>query len=128
MPTEPEKRVDDAEFMEVSKDPAAARALRKALEQIAGGGAGGTLQEMAKEVLSGRIGLRDAVNVPAYAEAMVDQSQSVRNEWASMSDKERGELAAEGGRYLEAQRAEIEEERLRDLGSGRNAHAKHRQY
>src|SRR5436190_24146403 len=43
MPTEPEKQVDDSEFMEISKDPAAARALRKALEQIAGGGAGGTL-------------------------------------------------------------------------------------
>jgi hypothetical protein len=55
--------VDDAEFLSSTRDQVQARALRKQLQQLAGCEAGGVLQEMAKEVLSGRIGPREALRV-----------------------------------------------------------------
>ncbi|MFG2094970.1 hypothetical protein [Streptomyces sp. NPDC048612] len=117
VPDESEKQINESEFEEVTKDPAAARALRKSLETLAGGGAGDTLKEMAREVLSGRIGIREAVNVPAYSEALIANTQSARDEWTAMSDSERESRADEGERYLEEQRNEIEEEcRSRPLG------------
>ncbi|UQA95878.1 hypothetical protein [Streptomyces halobius] len=108
---EPSRQVDDSEFMEIAKDPAQARVLRKALEQLAGGGAGEALQEMAKEVLSGRIGLRDAVNVSAYSEAITENSQHFMREWEQLPEKERHNLATEGERYMQEQQREIDDER-----------------
>ncbi|MER6842878.1 hypothetical protein [Streptomyces platensis] len=126
MPGEPEKQVDEAEFLEISKDPAAARALRKSLETLAGGGAGETLKEMASEVLSGRLGLRDAVNVTAYSEALIENTQTARDEWASMSESEREARADEGARYLEEQRSEIEAERRGGPVHGKGSNGKSR--
>lgn len=45
------------------------RALRQALARLATGAAGDDLQEMAQEVLAGRITLRQAMHSCAYAEA-----------------------------------------------------------
>ncbi|WP_435209719.1 hypothetical protein [Streptomyces sp. bgisy034] len=123
---EPERQVDDSEFMEIAHDPAQARVLRKALEQLAGGGAGETLREMAKEVLSGRIGLREAVSVSAYSEAVMEKSQHFMREWEQLPERERDGLVAEGERYLREQQREIDDERREaqrgnNPGAGRNA-------
>lgn len=46
------------------------------------------------------MGLREAANVSAYAEQAVEQAAPLAEKWASMSDRERDELAAEGERRL----------------------------
>ena len=69
-----DKRVDDSEFLEMTQqDPAQAKILRQSLEHLASGLGGPALKEMAQEVLSGRMGLREAANVSAYAEEAVQR-------------------------------------------------------
>ena len=90
------KPVDDSEFLEMTQqDPAQVKVLRQSLEHLASGLGGNALKEMAQEVLSGRMGLREAANVAAYAEQAVEQAAPLAEKWASMSDRERDELAAE---------------------------------
>lgn len=107
-----EKRVDDSEFLEMTQqDPVQAKILRKSLEHLASGLGGPALKEMAQEVLSGRMGLREAANVSAYAEEAVVQSAPLAEKWASMSDSEREALAADGERRLEEERRQLDDER-----------------
>ena len=107
-----DKRVDDSEFLEMAQqDPAQAKILRQSLEHLASGLGGDALKEMAQEVLSGRMGLREAANVSAYAEQAVEQAAPLAEKWASMSDRERDELAAEGERRLAEERRQLDEER-----------------
>ncbi|WP_327705028.1 hypothetical protein [Streptomyces decoyicus] len=112
---EPEKHVDESEFADMAGSPAEARAIRKALEMVADGGAGGTLKEMAQEVLTGRIGLRDALNVSAYTEQMAEQAQPIRERWDGLSEREREAMAAAGERYLAEQQQEIDNEHAEKL-------------
>ncbi|RAJ74908.1 MULTISPECIES: hypothetical protein [unclassified Streptomyces] len=101
MPHPMDKPVDDSEFLEMTgQDPAQARILRQSLEHLASGLGGSTLKEMAQEVLSGRMGLREAADVSAYADQAVEQSAPVAEKWAALSDAEREELAADGERRL----------------------------
>ncbi|WP_310729172.1 hypothetical protein [Streptomyces sp. N2A] len=106
-----ELRVGDDEFMSVTRDPAMARVLRKQLEALADGKGGDVLAEMAREVLSGRIGLREAVRVGAYEEELVQNVGKFQQKWDEMSAEERSQAEKEGARFLEEQRAEIEQER-----------------
>jgi hypothetical protein len=50
-------------------DPAAYQLLRSSLQRLAEGAGGSDLQEMAREVLAGRVTLRKAMLSGAYAEA-----------------------------------------------------------
>ncbi|TSB25573.1 hypothetical protein [Streptomyces benahoarensis] len=118
---ESEKRVDDSEFMDIAKDPAQARILRKALERLAEGGAGDTLKEMAQEVLSGRVGLREASTISAYSDALVTGMQPFKEKWDQTSDSERQNLAAQGERHLEEERQEIAKEQREAQQGGRGA-------
>ncbi|MEU2785012.1 MULTISPECIES: hypothetical protein [Streptomyces] len=61
-----ERRACDEELISMGRDPAVARPLRKQLETMADGRAGVVLAEVAIEVLSGKISLRDAVRVGPY--------------------------------------------------------------
>lgn len=121
MPSEPQKHVDESEFMDVARDPAEARALRKSLEMIARGGAGDTMKEMAQEVLTGRLGLRQAAQTSGYTDAFIEKSEPFQREWNEMSEAERHARAAEGERALENERREIAEER--HAAQGRNSHS-----
>ncbi|MFB6638503.1 hypothetical protein ACFCYF_14710 [Streptomyces chartreusis] len=116
-----EKQFDDSELLEMSQgDAAQARLLRKSLETLAAGHGGDALKEMAQEVLSGRVGLRDAANVSAYADQLVDQAAPMAEKWAALSEAEREELAAEGRRAIAAEQEQIDEERRAapDAGAG----------
>ncbi|MBB1256603.1 hypothetical protein H3146_25120 [Streptomyces sp. OF3] len=108
MPEEPNAQnrdVDDSEFLDIARDPADARSLRNSLELLRKGAAGPILKEMAEEVLSGRLSLRQAVNVSSYAEAGLAESRDFQEKWAAMSDAEREELAAQGeAAHREAER------------------------
>jgi len=106
------KPVDDSEFLEMTQqDPVQVKVLRQSLEHLASGLGGDALKEMAREVLSGRMGLREAADVSAYAEQAVEQSAPLAEKWAAMSDSERNALAAEGQRRLEEERRRLDEER-----------------
>jgi hypothetical protein len=120
------RQVDDSEFLEITRDPAAASIMRKSLEQLAKGGAGEVLKEMADEVLSGRVGLREAVSIPSYANHMIDKFQASRQEWDSLSEMDRERLAVDGERFLEDERRELEEsEREKRDTTGRGAKGRH---
>ncbi|WP_030239450.1 MULTISPECIES: hypothetical protein [unclassified Streptomyces] len=114
-----ERQVGDEEFLDIAGSQAEARLLRKALQQLSDGGAGQALQEMAREVLSGRMGLREAVSQGAYGGELIDKTESFRRDWESMSDREREELAEHGRQLIDEERREIEAER-READSGRS--------
>lgn len=117
MPEQPDRQVDDSEFLDIAEDPVEARLLRKSLQQLAGGGAGEALQEMAREVLSGRVGLREAVQISAYGDALAERAQSFKDEWDEKSEQEREAMAEEGRAVMAQERDEMEQER-RDAGHG----------
>lgn len=127
MESQPVRQVDDSEFLDIAHDPAEARVVRKALEQIAGGGAGEAMKEMAQEILSGRIGIRQAVQVSAYSDAMAEKGQEFREQWDALSQRERDERVAQGEKFLEEQRHEIDEERreMQRQHSGSKMRARH---
>ncbi|MFE7272664.1 hypothetical protein [Streptomyces sp. NPDC057623] len=106
-------RVDDEEFVSIARDPALARLLRKQLESLADGRAGAVLAEMAKEVLSGRIGLREAVQVGSYEQELLATAENFERKWDEMSELEKSQAEAEGVKLLRQQQEEIDQE-LRD--------------
>jgi Sec-independent protein translocase protein TatA len=106
-----EPEVGDEEFLNATRDRAHARALRKQLQQLAGGGAGGVLQEMSREILSGRVGLRKALRIPAYAEALGERTRTFRQAWDQMSPEERERHTADAQQFLATQQQEIAAER-----------------
>ncbi|MFF5479644.1 hypothetical protein ACFY5C_20195 [Streptomyces sp. NPDC012935] len=121
-----DKPLDDSEFLEMTQqDAAQAKILRQSLEHLASGLGGAALKEMAQEVLSGRMGLREAADVSAYAEEAVQQSAPLAEKWASMSDREREELAAEGEHRLEERRRQVEEERRAESENRSDTKSRH---
>jgi len=106
-----ERRVGDEEFLSIARDPALARLLRKQLESLTDGRAGAALAEMAKEVLSGRIDLREAVKVGAYEQELLASADKFMQKWDEMSDQEKSQAEAEGAMLLRQQQDEIDQER-----------------
>lgn len=120
------KPVDDSEFLEMTQqDPAQVKILRQSLEHLASGLGGDALKEMAREVLSGRMSLREAANVSAYAEQAVEQAAPLAEKWASMSDRERDELAAEGERRLAEEQRRLDDERRADSENRSGGKSRH---
>lgn len=65
----------DAELRDIAGgDPQRAELLRRSLERLQNGAAGPALQEMARDVLAGRIGLRDATGYAYYQEALTAEA------------------------------------------------------
>ncbi|MFJ3290197.1 hypothetical protein ACIPMW_33535 [Streptomyces sp. NPDC086669] len=110
---EGERRACDEELISMGRDPAVARLLRKQLETLADGRAGAVLAEMAKEVLSGRISLRDAVRVRPYEHELLAAADRFGRKWDEMSELDRSQAESEGAKVLNQQQEEIDEERRR---------------
>lgn len=108
-----EREVGDGEFLDIAKTPAQARALRKSLQRLAEDGRGGALQEMAREVLAGRIGLREAVQNSAYREALSERAGRGFQAIGEMSEADRRAAEEEGRRQLDAYQRETDEEQRR---------------
>ncbi|WP_051741653.1 hypothetical protein [Streptomyces xylophagus] len=108
-----ELRIGDADLMNLTGgDQARARSLRKALQKLADDRApDDPLREMAREVLSGRTGLREAARVPSYAEALGDRMVQGFRGYERLSLDERVNQEAAARAYLAEQAAEIDEER-----------------
>lgn len=86
--------------MNLTDDPVQQRLLRKAMEVFRRGDAGPVLREMSQEILAGRVSLREATQIPAYAEAVIEQGQDFRRQWDAMPDAEREALARQGEQRL----------------------------
>ncbi|MBO0653132.1 MULTISPECIES: hypothetical protein [Streptomyces] len=76
-----EREVGHEEFLAPGRDETQARVVHRALRHLADGSAGEVLREMAREVLSGRLGLDEAVRVGAYAEALGERTRPLREAW-----------------------------------------------
>ncbi|NEB79964.1 hypothetical protein G3I40_32790 [Streptomyces sp. SID14478] len=111
MTAEAPHRLDRAAYMDLTDDPVQQRLLRKAMEVFRQGGGGPVLKEMAQEVLAGRVTLRDATRVSAYAEELIAQGQEFRTRWEAMPDAEREALGRSGEQQVAAERALLKAER-----------------
>lgn len=122
-----EREIGDADLTDITGgDEARARALRKTLQKLARSSeAGAPLQEMAREVLSGRIGLREAMRVNAYAEALGERVAEGRRAYEALPPEELERRQEEARRYLDAQREEIEEERRGPHGGSSDGPPRH---
>ncbi|MGW1162615.1 hypothetical protein ACWD5Q_29195 [Streptomyces sp. NPDC002513] len=109
--------VGDEEFLDIAKDPARARALRKSLQRLADS-KDETLREMAREVLAGRVGLRQAMRTGAYREALQESAKIGMRAYEQMSAEERSAAEAEGLRQLDDYEREIDRERAERQGGG----------
>jgi hypothetical protein len=83
MTDEPDDLGDDvlAEFNDIAAgDSAQAQQLRTALERLRSGAGGPELQEMARDVLAGRVSLRAAFGFSFYQEALARRLDERREE------------------------------------------------
>ncbi|MFI9200912.1 hypothetical protein [Streptomyces sp. NPDC053048] len=92
-----EKEVRYQEFLAPGRDETQARVVHQALRHLAGGSAGGVLGEMAREVLSGRLGLDQAVRVGAYADALGECAGPLRERWERGGSGGDGDAGPGGG-------------------------------
>ncbi|MET8468965.1 hypothetical protein ABZY90_00795 [Streptomyces sp. NPDC006422] len=102
-----DREIDDSELMDVAQDPEQAHSLHKALRTLARNpNVHGPLQEMAQGILSGRIGMTDAIKDERYMGALGDRMTEIRHaaESQTMQDRE-----AERGKREEWERKREEE-------------------
>src|SRR5205085_6340597 len=87
-----EREIQDEDLMDVAHDPEQAARLRKALKVLESNpNVGGKLQEMAKEVLSGRISMKDAIETRGYMDALGDRIDTIRQAAENQTPEEREE-------------------------------------
>ncbi|WP_328384152.1 hypothetical protein OHS81_09205 [Streptomyces sp. NBC_00400] len=115
-----ERQIQDEDLMDVAQDPEQAHRLRKALKVLADNPhVGGKLQEMAQEVLSGRIGMKDAIATPGYMDALGDRMNEIRRAAENQTMAEREESREKFAAWQKEQEAKEDEERAeRDGPSG----------
>lgn len=103
-----EREIDDSELMDVAQDPEQAHRLHKALRTMSSNpNVDGRLQQMAKEVLSGRIGMRDVIQTETYMDALGDRMQEIRR---AAEDETLAEKEAKKDKVERWERARLEEE------------------
>ncbi|MCR8578875.1 TEL2 family protein [Streptomyces sp. Isolate_219] len=107
-----ERQIQDEDLMDVAQDPEQAHRLRKALKVLAENpNVGGKLQEMAKEVLSGRIGMKEAIETPRYMDALGDRMNEIRRAAENQTMAEREESREKFAAWQKEQEAKEDEER-----------------
>lgn len=106
-----EREVGDAEFMGLAKDEARARMLRKMLKNLAQGGGRDPLAAMARDVMSGRRGIREAIDGLPRSESLEVRFETFQQRWDAMSESERLAAERESSQYLDERRREIRAER-----------------
>ncbi|WP_229070817.1 hypothetical protein [Actinoplanes sp. DH11] len=93
---------DDAverELEEVTGNRKLAGELRRNLQTLREGAAGPDLAEMARDVLDGRISLRDVTRTSAYSAPLLEAMARFQQEQARLSDEERAELLDAAAEY-----------------------------
>ncbi|GAA4610395.1 hypothetical protein BJY16_007822 [Actinoplanes octamycinicus] len=75
--------------------PKVARAVKDGLERLSDGSGGPELQEIARDLLDGRITLGDLTRTRAYSVVLMDQLRRYREWQANLSAAERARLEGE---------------------------------
>ncbi|MFJ1757835.1 hypothetical protein [Kitasatospora sp. NPDC088134] len=82
--------IADEELLDVADNPRQAAELHKALRTLAkNDSVGPELQQMARDVLTGRIGMRDVVQSDRYLHALGDRLGEMRTAAENLSPEER---------------------------------------
>ncbi|MFH8408058.1 hypothetical protein ACH4FX_25150 [Streptomyces sp. NPDC018019] len=115
-----ERQIQDEDLMDVAHDREQAHRLRKALQTLATNpNVGGKLQEMAKEVLSGRIGMKDAIQSEEYMGAIGDRMNEMRRAAENQTQAEREASREQFAKWQKEQEEKEDRERAeRDGPSG----------
>ena len=110
-----ERDIQEENLMEDLEDPTQARDVRRSLEQLRSiEGVDPRLQQMARELLSGRAGLKDIIENPTYLAALGDGVRELQERDDRMTPEERErskEQAAEFFRRQEEEAAREDAER-----------------
>ncbi|MET9516905.1 hypothetical protein [Streptomyces sp. NPDC002994] len=129
-PRNPQGSSSDRGVWDEALDPEQVGSLNSALRKLAdGGGASKDLQDAAKNLLSGRVPLRQALDDPATARALGGGLASLRGQWEALSEEEReqirlGEAPPDGGSSSdpnEPRRSEGESSPPRQKGPARHS-------
>ncbi|MFD9127684.1 hypothetical protein [Kitasatospora sp. NPDC059571] len=106
--TAEDREIGDDELLDVADSPAQAASLHKALRTIAGNpSVGPELQEMARGVLSGRIGMKDVIGSDRYLHAIGARLDGIRDAAEHLSPEDRRRSEERAARMLrEAEEAE----------------------
>ncbi|MFF7216409.1 hypothetical protein ACFZAU_38745 [Streptomyces sp. NPDC008238] len=101
------KEISDADLMDVADDPAQARRLHKALRTLADNpDVDPTLKETARQVLSGRVGGREALLSGAYLGAIGDRMAELKRADERMTPEERAAQEERARRWFEQRAGE----------------------
>lgn len=107
-----DREIDDSELMDVAHDAEQAHRLHKALRTMADNpSVGGPLKEMAQEVLSGRMGMREVLDSDRYMGALGDRMQEIRRAAEDQTFEERKASRERFERWQEERAAEEDRER-----------------
>lgn len=118
-----EREIRDDDLRDVAQNDEQAQRLHKALRTLATNpNVGGPLQQMAKEVLSGRIGMRDAIQTESYMDALGARMTEIRRAAENETPKEREAKREQVDRWQQAQQAEDDRERAERDGPSRRVH------
>ncbi|AJT64037.1 hypothetical protein [Streptomyces chattanoogensis] len=115
-----ERQIQDEDLMDVAADQEQAHRLRKALKTLADNpNVDGKLKEMAREVLSGRIGMKDAIETPSYMEALGDRMSEIKRAAENQTMAEREASREQYAKWQKEREEEEDRERAeRDGPSG----------
>ncbi|CAM5595744.1 putative protein OS=Streptomyces rimosus subsp. rimosus (strain ATCC / DSM 40260 / JCM 4667 / NRRL 2234) OX=1265868 GN=SRIM_030100 PE=4 SV=1 [Streptomyces rimosus subsp. rimosus] len=115
-----ERQIQEEDLMDVAQDREQAHRLRKALQTLATNpNVGGKLQEMAQEVLSGRIGMKDAIQSEEYMGAIGDRMNEMRRAAENQTQAEREASREQFAKWQKEQEEQEAQERAeRDGPSG----------
>ncbi|WP_051732305.1 hypothetical protein [Kitasatospora phosalacinea] len=114
--------ITDDELLDVADNPAQAAELHRALRTLAKNDkVGPELQQMAREVLSGRIGMRDVIESDRYLSAIGARLGEMRTAAENLSPEEReasDKRAVKLREQYEAEHGPIEDDDERDHPGG----------
>ncbi|ARF55779.1 hypothetical protein [Streptomyces gilvosporeus] len=105
------REVGDVEFMGLARDEAKARMLRKIMQNLSKGDADDPLTELARDVMSGRRGIREALDTMPRDESLDTRFDAFQQRWDAMSESDRLAAERESTAYLAEQHREIRAER-----------------
>ncbi|MFJ5220117.1 hypothetical protein ACIP98_36175 [Streptomyces sp. NPDC088354] len=119
------KEISDGDLMDVAADPEQARRLHRALRTLADNpNVTGPLKDMAREVLNGRLGMREALDSDAWRGAVGDRMAELRRIDEQMTPEERAAARERAERWF-GQREQREQQEQMDRPDEQEARAGH---
>ncbi|WP_354639640.1 hypothetical protein [Kitasatospora camelliae] len=109
-----DREIEDDELLDVADNPAQAASLHKALRVLAANpSVGRELQEMAKDVLGGRVGMKELIESDRFLGAIGGRLSEMRDAAEHLSPAEREASEARARKMIEEREEEEEREKRR---------------